>query len=138
MGIAALSFVPVVCFDSESNIIPERFTLLAVIFGILSVVCYCLLLHLTTERVREEKKQNTEKFNYGNVLKAVVKNRPLIGYISGRKMDLRLLPLGITGLEWTKQHLCICGENWKKKMERQALALAIFSGGSVQCIRMEM
>lgn len=79
VGIAALSFVPVVCFDSESNIIPERFTLLAVIFGILSVVCYCLLLHLTTERVREEKKQNTEKFNYGNVLKAVVKNRPLIG-----------------------------------------------------------
>lgn len=73
VGIAALSFVPVVCFDSESNIIPERFTLLAVIFGILSVVCYCLLLHLTTERVREEKKQNTEKFNYGNVLKAVVK-----------------------------------------------------------------
>lgn len=59
----------------------------------------------------------------------------LSGYISGRKMDLRLLPLGITGLEWTKQHLCICGENWKKKMERQALALAIFSGGSVQCIR---
>lgn len=29
--------------------------------------------------MREEKKQNTEKFNYGNVLKAVVKNRPLIG-----------------------------------------------------------
>ncbi len=75
VGIAALSFVPpVVCFDSESNIIPERFTLLAVIFGILSVVCYCLLLHLTTERVREEKETEYRKFNYGNVLKAVVKN----------------------------------------------------------------
>lgn len=79
VGIAALSFVPVICFDKESNIMPERFTLLAVIFGVLSIVSYLLLINLTTERVREEKREAAEKFNYGKVLKAVIKNRPLIG-----------------------------------------------------------
>ena len=79
VGIGALSFVPVICFDANSNIIPERFTLLAVIFGILSIFSYYMLLKNTEERVRVEKKENDEKFNYGNVLKAVVKNRALIG-----------------------------------------------------------
>ena len=64
---------------TNSNIIPERFTLLAIIFGILSVISYSVLLKNTTERVRVEKKENGEKFNYGKVLKAVIKNRPLIG-----------------------------------------------------------
>lgn len=79
VGIGALSFVPVVCFDSESNILPERFTMLAVVFGILSIISYTLLLTLTTERVRTEKKASAEKFDYKKVLKAVIKNRPLIG-----------------------------------------------------------
>ncbi len=79
VGIGALSFVPVICFDANSNIIPERFALLGIIFGILSIVSYSMLLKNTEERVRVEKKANTEKFNYGKVLKAVVKNRPLIG-----------------------------------------------------------
>lgn len=78
VGIAAISFVPVICFDSDSNIIPERFTLLAVIFGVLCVVCYVLLTKLTLERVHEEPKAG-EKFEYGKVLKAAFKNRPLIG-----------------------------------------------------------
>lgn len=79
VGIGALSFVPIICFDSNSNIIPERFALLGIIFGILSIISYSILLKNTEERVRVEKKENNEKFNYGNVLKAVVKNRPLIG-----------------------------------------------------------
>ena len=72
VGIGALSFVPIICFDENSNIIPQRFTLLAIIFGILSIISYSLLLKNTEERVRVEKKENDEKFNYGNVLKAVV------------------------------------------------------------------
>lgn len=36
-------------------------------------------MNLTQERVRVEKKEQAEKFNYGKVLKAAVKNRPLIG-----------------------------------------------------------
>ena len=78
VGIFALSLVPVFCFDSNSNIIPSRFTLIAIIFGVLCIVSYTILCTFTKERFVEEKKEN-EKFNYGEVLKAALKNRPLIG-----------------------------------------------------------
>ena len=78
VGGIALSMVPMVCFDKNQNILPERFTLLAIIFGILSVVSYTLLCVMTKERVREEKVEG-QKFEYKKVLKAVLKNRPLIG-----------------------------------------------------------
>ena len=53
--------------------------MLAVLFGVLCIVCYVLLTKLTIERVRQSENSQKEKFNYKNVLKAVVKNRPLIG-----------------------------------------------------------
>ena len=78
VGAFALAAVPMVCFDENENLLPERFTLLAVIFGALSIISYLLLCKMTRERVREPKKEN-EKFEYGKVLKAAFKNRPLIG-----------------------------------------------------------
>ena len=78
VGIVGLSIVPVVCFDKQSNILPERFTLIAVIFGVLSIISYFVLLNLTQERIRQNS-EKAEKFNYGKVLKATVHNRPLIG-----------------------------------------------------------
>lgn len=77
VGAVALGMVPVVCYKNN-QILPERFTLLAVIFGICSVVSYLLLCTLTKERVREEKAEG-EKFAFKKVLKMVLKNRPLIG-----------------------------------------------------------
>lgn len=73
-----LSMVPVFCFDKDSNIMPERFTLMAAIFGVLSIVCYLLLCHFTPERIHE-KHAPGQKFEYSKVLKAAFKNRPLIG-----------------------------------------------------------
>ncbi len=78
VGIGALSVVPVFCFDKNSNIIPERFTILAVVFGVLCIVSYLLLCNLTVERIQQPK-QEGEKFSYSKVLKAAFKNRPLIG-----------------------------------------------------------
>lgn len=78
VGIVGLSIVPVVCFDKQSNILPERFTLIAVIFGVLSIISYFVLLNFTQERIRQNV-EKAEKFNYGKVLKATVHNRPLIG-----------------------------------------------------------
>ena len=78
VGIFGISLVPIFCFDSQSNIIPSRFTLIAIIFGILCVISYTILCSFTKERVQIENKSN-EKFNYGEVLKAALKNRPLIG-----------------------------------------------------------
>lgn len=77
VGIVGLSIVPVVCFDKQSNILPERFTLIAVIFGVLSIISYFVLLNFTQERIRQNS-EKAEKFNYGKVLKATVHNRPLI------------------------------------------------------------
>jgi len=77
VGAVALGMVPVVCYK-DNQPIPGRFTLLAVIFGICSIVSYLLLCTLTKERVREEKSEG-EKFEFVKVLKMVLKNRPLIG-----------------------------------------------------------
>lgn len=78
VGIVGLSIVPVVCFDKQSDILPGRFTLIAVVFGVLSIISYFVLLNLTQERIRQNV-EKAEKFNYGKVLKATVHNRPLIG-----------------------------------------------------------
>ena len=77
VGAVALGMVPVVCFK-DNQILPGRFTLLAVIFGFCCIGCYLLLCGMTKERVREEKVEG-EKFEYGKVLKAALTNRPLIG-----------------------------------------------------------
>ena len=78
VGSVALGAVPVLCFDKDNNILPERFTLLAVIFGILCVASYMILCTFTRERVRVTTAEG-EKFEFKKVLKAVLKNRPLIG-----------------------------------------------------------
>ncbi len=77
VGAVALGMVPVLCYK-DNQPIPERFTLLAVVFGICSIVSYLLLCTMTKERVREEKREG-EKFEFWKVLKMVLKNRPLIG-----------------------------------------------------------
>ena len=78
VGAVALGAVPVLCFDKDNNILPERFTLLAVVFGILCIVSYMILCTFTRERVRVSVAEG-EKFEFVKVLKAVLKNRPLIG-----------------------------------------------------------
>ena len=77
VGAVALGMVPVICYK-DNQPIPERFTLLAAVFGICSIVSYMLLCTMTKERVREEKREG-EKFEFWKVLKMVLKNRPLIG-----------------------------------------------------------
>jgi len=78
VGGVALSMVPLFCFDENENIMPERFTLIAVIFGVCCIISYIVLCTFTKERVREVP-QPGQKFEYGKVLKAALKNRPLIG-----------------------------------------------------------
>ena len=78
VGAVALGAVPVLCFDKDNNIIPERFTLLAVVFGILCIVSYMILCTFTRERVRVSVAEG-EKFEFVKVFKAVLKNRPLLG-----------------------------------------------------------
>lgn len=78
VAFGALSLIPALCFDSDSNLLPGRFTMMAVIFGILSLVGYRLLSHLTIERLREQPHEK-ESYSFGKVLQAALKNRPLMG-----------------------------------------------------------
>ena len=78
VGAVALSMVPMICYNKDNQPIAERFTMLAVIFGICSIISYILLCTMTRERVREEKSAG-EKFEFFKVLRMVLKNRPLIG-----------------------------------------------------------
>lgn len=100
VGGVALSLVPLFCFDENDNILPERFTLMAVIFGILCIVSYIILCTFTKERVHEEAKPG-EKFEYKKVLKAALKNRPLIGVMVATIGSM----LTITGSSQTNSYI---------------------------------
>lgn len=100
VGFGALSIIPVVCFDKESNILPERFTMVAIVFGILCVVSYMLLCNLTVERVRQTTTEK-EPFQYGKVLKAAFRNRPLIGVMIATVGSM----LYITGYSQLKSYI---------------------------------
>jgi GPH family glycoside/pentoside/hexuronide:cation symporter len=81
VGAVALGMVPVICYK-DNQPIPERFTMLAVIFGICSIISYLLLCTLTKERVREVEvagEKNQFFRHFFTSLKMVLKNRPLIG-----------------------------------------------------------
>lgn len=57
--------------------VPAAFMMIAVVFGIGSLLAYLGLVAGTTERVQYEP--SGEGYHYGKVLKGVLKNRPLIG-----------------------------------------------------------
>ncbi len=78
VGIGALSLVPQFVFDSTGNVSPKGFFGVAIVFGICSILCYLVLLTLTTERVRQPRGEK-QKFNYGKVIKGVLHNRQMLG-----------------------------------------------------------
>ena len=78
VGAGFLSIVPQVIFNKDGDVVPVNFFYIAVAFAVFSLLSYLVTLKLTTERIRQPKLEN-EKFDYGKVLKSVLKNRPLIG-----------------------------------------------------------
>ena len=62
-------------------VIPERFLLAAVIFGILAMVAYILCYKLTTERVQLPTKKKEQGAGFFTLVKALLKNRALIAII---------------------------------------------------------
>lgn len=92
--------VPLIIFetDTEGNqiVIPVRFTLTAVVFGVLSIICYVLCYTLCTERVSFVKKQDQQKETVGMLLKSLVKNRPLLAVVCSALILLLATLLGQT------------------------------------------
>lgn len=81
VGAGFLSLVPLLVWDDAGNAIPRAFFIIAVFFAIFSILSYFGLLNLTEERVvvRDDDKDESEKVGYGQVIKDVFKNRPLLG-----------------------------------------------------------
>lgn len=62
--------------------IPERFTMVALVFGVLSVLCYVLCYKLCKERVAMPLKTGNEKSEpFFSLVKALLKNRALLSII---------------------------------------------------------
>lgn len=83
-GLVIGILVPLIVYetDAEGNqiVLPARFTLTAVVFGILAVICYVLCYTLCVERVHFEKKErNTE--GIGHILASLGKNKPLLSLV---------------------------------------------------------
>ncbi|MCI8969739.1 MAG: MFS transporter [Lachnospiraceae bacterium] len=72
-----LAVVPQFIYDKDTNPVPAAFFVIAIIFGLGSILAYTILLSGSTERIHYEVKRDT--FKYGEVLKNCMHNRPLIG-----------------------------------------------------------
>ena len=82
-GVIVGAGVPVFAYDTvggNSILNGPRFTLIAGLFSLFSVVCYLLCFHLTTERVKNES--HTEKVSVSLMLKNAFSNRALLSIIA--------------------------------------------------------
>ena len=84
-GVIVGAGIPLFAYDKvgENTVLNgPRFTLIAGIFSILSIICYMLCYTLTTERVVSDTEKK-EQPSVGALLKSAVQNRALISIIVG-------------------------------------------------------
>ena len=76
--------LPLVIYYRDENgnsVLSGEKTMIAALFcSVGAVVCYWLCYTLMTERVKVERK--TEKFNLGNLLSGLLKNKALVGIVA--------------------------------------------------------
>jgi GPH family glycoside/pentoside/hexuronide:cation symporter len=83
-GVIVGAGVPLVAYDTvggNSVLNGERFTLIAGIFSVFSIICYLLCYFLTTERVVSKKTEEKQP-SIGAMLKNALSNRALISIIA--------------------------------------------------------
>ena len=77
--------VPMVLYatDEAGNklVIPSRFTLIAGVFSVLTVICYALCYYLTTERVKIQPDPDRPRITLGQTFGAIVHNNALLAII---------------------------------------------------------
>lgn len=76
--------VPLIVFREENGVqiaIPERFTIVAAVFGALAMVFYLVCYKLTTERIHLPSKEKVEGAGFFTLVKALLKNRALLAII---------------------------------------------------------
>ena len=98
-GLVIGVLVPLIVYetDAEGNqiVLPLRFTLTAVVFGVLAVICYSLCYCLCRERVSFEKKEKKRE-SAGEMLKGLGRNKPLLALVCAALVLLLATLLGQT------------------------------------------
>ncbi len=92
--------VPLVVYETDAQgnqvVLPERFTITALVLGIGAVICYLLCYFLCTERVSFEKKAERQQEGVGEILKGLARNRPLLALVCAALVLLLASLLGQT------------------------------------------
>lgn len=92
--------VPLVIYktDEQGNqiVLPERFTVTAIVLGIGAVICYVLCYIMCTERVSFEKKADRQQDGVVDMLKGLGRNRPLLALVCAALVLLLASMLGQT------------------------------------------
>lgn len=83
-GLVIGVLVPLIVYDTDEAgnqiVLPVRFTLTAVVFGILAIVCYSLCYTFCQERVFFDKKE-TGRESIGEMLRGLGRNKPLLALV---------------------------------------------------------
>lgn len=92
--------VPLVIYETDAQgnqvVLPERFTVTAVVMGVGAVICYVLCYVMCTERVSFEKKGNRQQEGVLDMLKGLAGNRPLLALVCAALILLLASMLGQT------------------------------------------
>jgi GPH family glycoside/pentoside/hexuronide:cation symporter len=76
--------------DAAGNQIVEsgRFTAIAGLFSVCTIICYLLCYFMTTERVKFEPEPNVEKVSFLQTITTLLKNRALLGFVAAAVLML--------------------------------------------------
>ena len=89
--------------DGRSVLLPERFTMLAFIYGVLAMVAYFVCYKLCTERVQLPSKKAEKGQGFFTLVKALVHNRALLAIIGAAISILLCQLLGTAMLSYVFQ-----------------------------------
>ncbi|MCM1542867.1 MAG: glycoside-pentoside-hexuronide (GPH):cation symporter [Blautia sp.] len=104
IGIIAPTLIFATSETGQQYVVPEKFTIAAIVFGIISAVCYLGCYALTTERVKIDPakaasaKASQPKLSIVDTLKGLVTCGPLLVYIVVSILIL-IASLGLTALQ---------------------------------------
>ena len=80
--------------DGTQTVIPERFTVIAVVYGVCAVACYLLCYALCRERVQAAPPREAKRQSFASLAKALAGNRALTAVIGAALLLLLASLLG--------------------------------------------